>query len=302
MLQPKVSNHRGDRNKIYFLIIVILALIGTNAYLYIKDKNENERFVTANTEKDRLKLEVEKIEVELEKVNTLNTTLTDKLIEEQKLAREKIAELKSALHKGIFTHGELATAQDEVKELREFVKNLNEETAKLHDENDLLKLQRDSLQFSVNTLNEKTKVLEKKNVALANKVKESAALKTSSITVTAYRVKNSGKQSEVKQASQAQKLNVKLIVIPNSLAKENFHKIYLRVFDPAGNLIAKETNMFYANNQQMQFSEMAVITYHQNNEFYEMAWVNPKKFMKGTYKIILYANGTTMGVSSITLK
>ena len=302
MLEPKVSHHKGDRNKIYFLIIVILSLIGTNAYLYIKDKNENERFITANTEKDRLKLEVEKIEVELEKVSTLNATLTDKLLEEQKLARTKITELKAALHRSVFTQGELINAQDEVKELREFVKNLNEETAKLHDENELLKTQRDSLQVSVNTINEKAKVLEKKNVVLSNKVKESAALKANTIVVTSYRVRNNGKQSEVKNASQAKKLEIKFGIIPNSLAKENYQKIYLRVFDPAGNLVANENNMFYANNQQMQYSEMTVITYQQNIEFYELTWVNPKIFMKGTYKIILYANGSTMGVSSITIK
>src|SRR5690606_33841656 len=106
----------------------------------------------------------------------------------------------------IFTHGELITAQDEVKELREFVKNLNEEIAKLHDENELLTTQRDSLQLSVNTINEKAKVLEKNNLALINKVKKSAALKAHNVIITAYRVKNNGKQVEVKNAGSAKKL------------------------------------------------------------------------------------------------
>ncbi len=86
--------NKGDRNKIYFLIIVIAALIGTNGYLFFKDRQQNERLVTVSTEKDKLRLEVEKIEVELDKVNALNLDLNEKLVDEQKLAREKIAEIK----------------------------------------------------------------------------------------------------------------------------------------------------------------------------------------------------------------
>ena len=40
-----------DANKIYFLIAVILALLGTNAYLFFKDKKANERIVTITDEK-----------------------------------------------------------------------------------------------------------------------------------------------------------------------------------------------------------------------------------------------------------
>jgi len=87
--QEKAVDNKVDRNKVYFLIIVIVALLGINGYLYFKDKQQTSRFVTINTEKDRLKLEVEKIEVELDRVNLLNVTLNDRLIEEQKLAREK---------------------------------------------------------------------------------------------------------------------------------------------------------------------------------------------------------------------
>ena len=96
MSEQNTKINKGDRNKIFFLTIAIVALLGSNVYLYFKDKHENERFVTVNTEKDRLKLEVEKIEVELDKVSAINLQLNEKLIKEQDLARIKIAELKAA--------------------------------------------------------------------------------------------------------------------------------------------------------------------------------------------------------------
>ena len=114
-MQEQDTVNKVDRNKVYFLVIVIAALLGINAYLYFKDKQQSSRFVTVNTEKDRLNLEVEKIEAELDKVNTLNVNLSDKLADEQKLARAKIAELKLSLQRGKLTQGDLKKPKARLK-------------------------------------------------------------------------------------------------------------------------------------------------------------------------------------------
>lgn len=294
--------NKGDRNKIYFLIVVILALLGTNAYLYFKDRHQSQRFVTVNTEKDRLKLEVEKIEAELDKVNALNVTLTDKLQEEQKLAREKIAELKQALQNGKLTQGDLANAQKEVKELREFVKNYKDEIIRLEKENTSLRTERDSLKEFAYTATQKARDLEKKNTELSEKVKTGAALKAGNVAVIAYKVKNSGKNIEVTRASTAKKLSVTFNIVSNQLALKDYHKIYLRVFDPAGNLIADGDNLFDADGEQMQYSSSTSISYNDDNTSYTMDWINPNSFIKGVYSIILYSDGYTMGKATIALR
>lgn len=294
--------NKGDRNKIYFLIVVILALLGTNAYLYFKDRHQSQRFVTVNTEKDRLKLEVEKIEAELDKVNAINLTLSEKLQEEQKLARAKIAELKLALQNGKLTQGDLLVAQKEVKELREFVRNYSEEIVRLEKENTSLRTERDSLKEFAYTVNQKARDLEKKNTALNEKVKTGAALKAGNVQVIAYKVKNSGKNVEVTRASTAKKLSVSFTIVPNQLAQKDYHKVYLRVFDPAGNLIADGENMFEADGEQMQYSSSTSISYNDDNTSYTMDWVNPNPFIKGMYSIILYSDGFTMGRATISLR
>jgi hypothetical protein len=294
--------NKGDRNKIYFLIVVIVALLGTNAYLFFKDRQQNERFVTVNTEKDRLKLEVEKIEVELDKANGLNLVLSDKLQGEQKLAREKIAELKLALQKGILTEGKLIETQKEVQELREFVKNHNEEIFRLERENTDLKTQRDSLKEFASAESRKAEDLAKKNAELSAKVKTGASLKANNVQIFAYKVKSSGKNIEVTRAGSAKKLSVRFSIVSNQLAEKNYHKIYLRIFDPAGNLIADDNNMFEADGQEMQYTSSTSISYNDDNTSYMMDWVNPNEFIKGSYSIILYTDGFTMGKASITLR
>ena len=84
-MQNQEPVNKVDRNKVYFLVVVISALLGINAYLYIKEKQQSSRFVTVSTEKERLNLEVEKIEAELDKVNSLNVVLNDKLTQQSRI-------------------------------------------------------------------------------------------------------------------------------------------------------------------------------------------------------------------------
>jgi len=302
MLDTKDPDHKGDRNKIYFLVVVIIALLGTNAFLFFKDKHEKERFVTSSTERDRLKLEVEKIEVEFDKLNQLNVALTEKLQREHDMARAKIAELKQALQKGEVTREELINAQNELQKLRTFIEGYKNDIGRLERENADLKTQRDSLERSVLTVSAKAQNLEKKNSELSEKVKSSAALKAYNERLIGYRVKNNGKNIEVNKASAARKLITYFDIVPNQLAAKDYHKIYLRVFDPSGNLVADEKNMFEADGQEMQYSDMITISYKNDSTSYQIDWVNPQPFIKGTYNIILYANGYTMGKASVELK
>lgn len=300
--QEKAVDNKVDRNKVYFLIIVIVALLGINGYLYFKDKQQTSRFVTINTEKDRLKLEVEKIEVELDRVNLLNVTLNDRLIEEQKLAREKIAELKLALRKGELTQQELDEANKQIANLRDFVKSYNNQIAILEQENTYLKTERDSLKTSISDYNQQAENLRKENKNLSKKVRAGSSLKAANINVSAFRVKDNGKSSAVTKASTANKLTIDFGVAPNDLAEKTYHKIFLRVIDPAGNLIADENNMFEADGQQMQYSRAIEISYNNDDTSYTIDWINPRAFIKGRYGIFLYADGFLMGKSEIELR
>lgn len=301
-MQNQEPVNKVDRNKIYFLIIVIMALLGINAYLYFKNKHESSKFVTVNTEKDRLKLEVEKIEVELDRVNALNLNLSNQLQEDQELARKKIATLKLALEKGKLTQGDLEEAQKEIKELREFVSNYNNQIAILEKENKFLRTERDSLKTTADKYSVKAESLEKENQNLNTKVKIGAALKASNIDIKAYKSKSSGKNILVTKASTANKLIINFAIVSNVLAEKNYHKVFLRVFDPAGNLVANNDNIFEIDGEQMQYSSAIEFMYNDDNSTYTIDWTNPTRFIKGKYTVLLYADGYVMGKSEIVLK
>ncbi|TDG37356.1 hypothetical protein EZJ43_04355 [Pedobacter changchengzhani] len=294
--------NKGDSSKIYFLVIVIVALLGTNGYLFFKDRQQSEVTVTVSTEKDKLRLEVEKIENELDKVNALNLDLNKNLLEEQKLARIKIQELKSALEKGTLTQRELDNAAAQINDLKTFVKNYNDQIVSLQKENKFLKVKQDSLETTVKSINEKATNLASENAKLSATVKVASALKIQEATITAFRTKSSGKKIDVTRSSSAEKLSVKFNVVANDLAEKGFHNVYLRVFDPAGNLLADDSNHFEADGQDMQYSHAMNIDYNNDNSYYTIDWANSKPFIKGIYTIILYTDGHTMGKAQIELK
>lgn len=299
--ENKTTNNKGDRNKVYFLIIVIAALIGINGYLFIKERQQKEKFVSVSAEKDRLKLEVEKIEVELDRVNLLNVTLNDQLVAEQNFAREKIAALKLALKKGKLTPKDIDNASSEILKLREFVKTYNNQIISLEQENSYLKNERDSLKATLNNNSGQAEALRKENQNLAKKLKAGAVLKTNEIKIAAYKVRDNGKLQEVVKANAANKLTINFSIVDNELAEQKQRKVYLRVFDPAGNLMADQENIFDANGQQMQFSAAADISFYNEASKYKIDWVNPKAFSKGSYAVHLYTDGQLMGKSEIKL-
>jgi DNA repair exonuclease SbcCD ATPase subunit len=294
---------RKNSNKIYFLVAVILALLGTNAYLFFKEKKSNERIVTISDEKSRMQTEIDKIEAELDNSNSANIKLSEEMQKEQDLARTKIAELRAALKKGQLNQGQLAKAQEDIKQLRYFVTKYTADISELKKENEALTTERNTLRTTVDSVTTKATDLEKANEELNTKVKAAAALKTGSVSVTSLRVRNSGKETDVTKASTAKKLRVNFSIVNNSIAEKGMHDIYMRIIDPNGNLLISDNgSMFMADDEELQYTYKTAVEFANDGKVYSIDWTNPAEFQKGQYTVILYADGYTMGRGSIALR
>lgn len=294
---------KKDSNKIYFLIVVIVALLGTNAYLFFRDKKANERIVTITDEKSRMEVEIDKIEAELDKATNANIQLTASMQEEQDLARQKISELREQLQKGQLTQSQLAKAREDVKQLKYFVNKYTADIEQLKKENKALSLERDSLKTTVGNVTAKATELEQKNTELSSKVQAASALKVASIGITPLRIRSSGKETDVNRASTAKKLRVSFTTAENPIASKGMHDIYIRIIDPSGNLIVSDnSSLFIADGEELQYTYKTAIEFANDGKVYNIDWTNPYSFSKGNYTVVLYADGYTMGKSSINLK
>lgn len=293
---------KKDTNKIYFLILVIVALLGTNVYLYFQKNHSDQRIVTVSDEKTALQTELEKLEVELDQANKSNGELSDELKLKDDELKAKIAQLRVALNKGTLTAGELAKAKEDVKQLRYFVGKYTNDIDELIQKNAILTGERDSLKSTVNDVKQLANRLSRSNDSLNTRVKTGAALKTSAIQIVAYKIRSSGKEVDVTRANTAQKIKVNFTVNTNPIAEKGTHDLYMRILDPAGNLIIGEGGTFIANDQNLQYTYKTAIEFTGEAKNFTIDWMNRNSFETGTYTVILYTDGATMGRGTFRLR
>jgi DNA repair ATPase RecN len=277
--------------------------MGTNAYLFFKDKKANDRIVTISDEKTRMQTEVDKIEAELDNASGDNVKLSEQMQNEQTMAREKIQELRIALKKGQLTQGQLKKAQEDIKQLRYFVTKYTADIDVLRKQNITLITERDELKTAVDSVSSKANDLERQNQELSTKVQAAAALKTGNVSVSAFEIRNNGKENGVTRASTAEKIRINFSAVNNSIAEKGLHDIYFRVIDPSGDLIVSTNGgLFTADDEELQYTYKTAIEFANDGKAYSIDWANPAKFEKGTYTIVLYADGYTMGKGAVILR
>jgi len=297
--QPKKNS-----NVIYFLIVVVLALLGTDVYLYLQKNNSDKKIVYQHDEQTRLQTELDSLESQVEQVTAGKAKMTAALTAKNDSLKSTIKVLRAKLAKGKLTAKELAKVQEDVKQLRYFVTKYTADIDELKKQNTSLTNERDTLKTNLATVAKKVDTLSKQNEDLGAKVKVAQALKLASSDVVAYKIKGSGKEVDVTRANPAKKLKINFTVASNTLATKAMHDIYVRVIDPTGNLItAPDSGTFSADGQDLQYTYKTSIDFKDDGSQYTIDWINPTlPFQKGTYTIMLYADGGTMGKTGITLK
>jgi cell division protein FtsB len=298
------QNSKKNSNVIYFLIVVVVALLGTDVYLYLQKKKDVAKIVyQSEDEKHRLQTELDSLEAQIEQVNTGKAKLSAEMQARTDSLQSKIVILKRALAKGQLTVTELKKAQEDIKQLRYFVTKYTADIEELRQQNESLTTERDTLKHQVATVSQKATTLEQQNQELSGKVKVASALKMGAAEVVAYKVKGSGKEVDVNRAGPAKKIKVNFTIASNPVAEKTMHDIYMRVIDPAGNLLVmSDSGVFTADGQELQYTYKTSVDYKDDGTTYTIDWTNPNKFVKGTYTVLLYSDGATMGKTEFKLK
>jgi hypothetical protein len=294
---------KKNSNVIYFLIVVVLALLATDVYLYLQKNKSNERIVYQNDERTHLQTELDSLEAQIEEVNSSKTKLSAEMQTKNDSLESKIKVLRSQLAKGKLTQAELEKATEDIKQLRYFVTNYTEQLEEQKKQISSLTTERDTLKTNLVSAKKKDSSLSKQNQDLDSKVKVGSAIKLATSDVVAYKIKGSGKEVDTKRSSVAKKIKINFTIATNDIAEKGMHDIYLRVIDPTGNLIAgTDAANFSADGQDLQYTYKTSIEFKNDGSTYMIEWVNPSAFQKGSYTVILYADGFTMGKTSFELK
>jgi multidrug efflux pump subunit AcrA (membrane-fusion protein) len=302
-MQTQNQPIQRDSNKIYFLIAVIIALLGTNTYLFLKDKKNTKNIVSISDEKTRMEIEIDKIEAELDNATSITIQLSEEKRIEQENARKQIDQLRAALSEGQLSQAQLKNAQEEIKKLKIIVSKYSAEIEELKRQNANLSFERDELKTTVDSINYKASNLEKKNEELISKVRIAEYLKIANVSIASLAIKNNGKENLVNRASITDKFKINFNIVNNTLSPKGMYNIYLRIIDPSGNLIIPNNNgTFSLEDEELQYTYKTAIEFLNDGKSYIIDWVNKGNFQKGNYTILLYSDGYSIGKGSINLK
>ena len=296
---------KKNSNVIYFLIVVVLALLGTDVYLNLQKNKSDTKIIYQDDERNRLKIELDSLEAQIEQVNTGKAKMTAAMKAKNDSLESKIKVLRVQLAKGKLTKAELAKAQEDVKQLRYFVTKYTADIEELKKQNTSLTSERDTLKTNLAASAAKNTDLTKQNEDLDTKVKVASVLKLAQANVVAYKIKGSGKEVDVTRANPAKKIKINFTVAENSIAEKRMHDVYVRILDPTGNLITdpKDAGTFQSEGQDLQYTYKTSIDFKDDGSGYTIDWVHPAPpFVKGTYQVLLYADGGKMGSTSFSLK
>jgi len=304
-MENQSGQTKKNSNVIYFLIVVVLALLATDVYLFLQKNKSDTRIVYQEDEKNRLKVELDSLEAQIEQVNTGKAKITAELRAKNDSLENRIKTLRVQLDKGKLTKAELSKAQEDVKQLRYFVANYTAQIEELKKQNTNLANERDTLKTNLASTTQKASTLEAQNKDLDSKVQIAKALKAGKVDIVAYKVKSSGKEVEVTRASPAKKIKISFNVVSNTLADKALHDVYIRIIDPTGNLIISgDAGNFSADGQSLQYTYKTSIDFKDDGSTFTIDWTSQSNpaFQKGVYTVLLYSDGYTMGQGTFTLK
>lgn len=295
---------KKSSSKIYFFLIALAVLIGTNIYYVVEYKSLGKKVELLGSEKHYLTNEVDRIEAELDRLINDNPNFSNALMEDQTEARAQIANLRFRLATEEISESDIATVRFEIQNLRHLVDEYNVDIKKLKKENSVLSSDKEKLLHSVDSANKELNKLTGENLALAEKVATASDLKISGISINPIQLKSRGREKVDSRSKRIDLLRINFNIVENTLAKKGQHDVYLRIMDPNGNLIIEDNETFEIGDKSLQYTFKTQIKFVNDGKDYVVDW-EPNKdysFKKGIYTIVLYNNGATMGRGDLTLK
>lgn len=314
-------------------VILIVALLGVNAYLMYANKQKGEALeqaVETNTELETAKAELDReynlaLE-ELEAKKGENEQLNE-IIEQQK-AELKAQKMKidRSISQGNSSSKELATARKQIQELiaqkesylaridelnadkkllEENVVSLTSEKSEL--ESTLTEVKETAAKTEAELKQEKNQLAEEKE-KLSSKVDRGSVLSTRNVSVTALKTKRSGKDADTKYANKTEILKICFDIDENAITPSGNNKILVRILTPLGETLYVEgqgSGEFAnqtAGGAATRFTTSKGFNYDNKTMNQCLDWNVQTPLSKGNYTAEIYNKGYKVGSTTFLLK
>ncbi len=323
-----MSEENGSGKKIFYIILILL-LLGINAFLIWKNRSEKKKFAaetaqlrgSLEAERDQVKVELNDAVEVIEQLKQENTGLAEQLTEIELKMDEQKSEINRLLSKKNVGRKELSEARKLIEVLRGTSESYRQQIEALQAENMRLRdtilyketvtqkvyALKDSVETEYFAQQAEKETLEMDKQQLEATVATGSVLNASAVKASGIRFKKNGKEVNEDNYKKVEKVKVCFDIMENRIATSGPKDILLRIISPEGSTLAVEslgsgTFTYAKTGEDRQYSTKATIDYNNSQDRYCMFWEQNFPFVEGTYNTEIYHEGYIIGEGDFSFK
>lgn len=283
-------------NVIVILLVMILAVM---LFLFFSQRRNNRLIVNEITaQKDSIQVELTQIINGYDSLKVENDTLTMQMVGAQSKVKDLLLEVEQTKKMSL---QQINRYQKEVTTLRDIMRNYVVQIDSLNRRNKILMAENLEVKEQARQVESRNTQLSQEKEQLEQTLKRAATLEVREVTASGL----NDREKDTRFAERTTMIRVNFIVSQNVTAKRGSKNIYLRIMRPDQLLLNKSSgDLFEFEDLKIPYSAVREINYEGNDIPVAIYWDNKgeQPLVPGNYTIDLFADGSNIGTTVLTLK
>jgi myosin heavy subunit len=283
------------------LIVVILALLGGLAYLFMnlqeqKQVNEDMQEL-ARLDKQEMENEYERFTLQYSEMKTKinNDSIIAQLTQEQMRTQQLLEELKKTKADDA---REITRLKKELATVRAVLRDYVMQIDSLNRQNERLRAENTRVKDELAERNTQIAGLSSEKASLSEKVAIAAQLDATNIQLQALKTSkglfSKEKTKAVKKIKDCKTMQVSFTISRNVTASNGNRTVYVRIQNPGGNVLGGG-GTFPFENRDIECSARKVVEYTGEETGVSVYWPVTQMLEKGQYRVSIFADGHMIG-------
>ena len=275
------------------LIVVILALLGGLAYLFMnlqeqKQVNEDMQEL-ARLDKQEMENEYERFTLQYSEMKTKinNDSIIEQLTQEQMRTQQLLEELKKTKAEDA---REITRLKKELATVRAVLRDYVMQIDSLNRQNEQLRAENTQVKNELAERNTQIAGLSNEKASLSEKVAIAAQLDATNIRLTALKKNN----KPVKKIADCKTMQVNFTITRNITAANGNRTVYVRIQNPGGNTLNGGGTFSYEN-RNLQYTMKKNIEYTGEETSLVLYWDVSQMLEAGDYRVSIFVDGNMIG-------
>lgn len=281
------------------LVIVLTIVLVIVVVMYFQKRSEHSKIVyELNTEKDSIKVELNRMLVNYDSVKTNNEQLNQNLFTTQAEIKNLLVEIDQVKQASVL---EVSNYKDKVNTLRGIMKDLYNQIDSLNERNKILYAENVQVKQRYTAEKSKNEQLTKEKDELTQTVKMAQILEALDLTVSGLNPRD----KETDRIAKTQKIMISFTLSKNLTAVRGAKNIYVRIMRPDQLLlVSNPSDVFTFEDMQIPFSAKREINYEGSELPVNIYWDNKghDPLIPGSYTIDVFADGYNIGTTKYLFK